>query len=422
MTALRVLRGVSLRWRQSPRHEYQAAAVRVLPSCIKEVIMDLPEKYQMMRKLYRRFAETEFTAELLEKLEAIGEFDRPIHELMSKCGFMGVKIPKKYGGQGGDSLAYVLMLEEFARVSPVLSIYANTSNSLGAGPLLLCGTEAQKQTYLPLVARGEKILVFALTEPGAGSDAGSTLTTAVLDGDDFILNGRKAFISGAPFADYAIVYARTDPGQKGSKGISMFLVDMQLPGVSCGKPEEKMGIKGYPTSDIVLEDVRVHREDLLGPLHRGFSAAMKTLDGGRLGMAAQALGIAQGCLDESVRYAKERRQFGRPIAQFQAIGFMLADMATEIEAARQLIYSTAIRKDADDPEASKLCAMCKLYAAEMCNRAAYKAVQIHGGYGYIKDYKVERFYRDARITTIYEGTSQVQQMVISNSLLRGGRT
>ena len=380
--------------------------------------MVLTEKQQMLRKLFRQFAETELTDELLDRLEETGEFDRAIHDKMARCGFLGVKIPVEYGGQGGDSLAYAMMVEEFARVSPVLSIYANTSNSLGAGPLLYCGTEEQKRNYVIPVAKGEKILVFALTEPGAGSDAGGTLTSAVQAGDEFILNGRKTFISGAPFADYAVVYAKTDPSQKGSKGISMFLVDMKLPGVSCGKPEHKMGIVGYPTSDIILEDVHVHKSDLLGPLHKGFSTAMKTLDGGRLGMAAQAVGIAQGCLDASVKYAKERKQFGKPIAKFQAISFMLADMATEIEAARQLVYSTAVRKDAGDPESAKLCAMSKLYAAEMCNRAAYKAVQIHGGYGYIKEYKVERFYRDARITSIYEGTSQVQQMVISGSLLK----
>lgn len=380
--------------------------------------MILSKKHQMMQKLYRQFAETEFTPELLDRLEETGEFDWDMHNLMSKYGFMGVKIPTEYGGQGGDSLAYVLMIEEFARMSPVLSIYANTSNSLGAGPLLYCGTEAQKQKYVVPVAKGEKILAFALTEPGAGSDAGGTQTTAVEDGDYYILNGRKTFISGAPFADYCVVYAKTDPTQRGSRGISMFIVDMKLPGVSVGKPEHKMGIIGYPTSDVILENVRVHKDDLLGPLHKGFSTAMKTLDGGRLGMAAQALGIAQGCLDESIKYAKERKQFGQPIAKFQAISFMIADMATEIEAARQLIYSTAVKKDAGDPESSKLCAMCKLFAGEMCNRVAYNAVQIHGGYGYIKEYKVERFYRDARITTIYEGTSQVQQMVISGNLLR----
>ena len=380
--------------------------------------MILSEKHQIMRKLYRQFAETEFTPELLDHLEETGEFNWDMHNKMAKYGFMGVKIPVEYGGQGGDSLAYVMMVEEFARVSPVLSIYANTSNSLGAGPLLFCGTEEQKQKYVVPVAKGEKILAFALTEPGAGSDAGGTQTTAVEDGDYYILNGRKTFISGAPMADYCVVYAKTDPTQKGSRGISMFIVDMKLPGVSCGKPEHKMGIIGYPTSDVILENVRVHKSDLLGPLHKGFATAMKTLDGGRLGMSAQALGIAQGCLDESIKYAKERKQFGQPIAKFQAISFMIAEMATEIEAARQLIYSTAVRKDAGDPEASKLCAMCKYFAAEMCNRVAYKAVQIHGGYGYIKEYKVERFYRDARITSIYEGTTQVQQMVISSSLLK----
>jgi len=279
--------------------------------------MILSTKHQMMRKLFRQFAETEFTTELLDELENTGEFNWDIHNKMAKYGFMGTKIPVEYGGQGGDSLAYVLLIEEFARVSPVLSIYANTSNSLGAGPLLYCGNEEQKQKYVVPVAKGEKILVFGLTEPGAGSDAGSTQTTAVQDGDYFVLNGRKTFISGAPFADYCVVYAKTDPTQKGSRGISMFIVDMKLPGVSCGKPEHKMGMIGYPTSDVILEDVRVHKSDLLGPLHKGFATAMKTLDGGRLGMAAQALGIAQGCLEEATRYAKERKQSGQPIAKIK---------------------------------------------------------------------------------------------------------
>ena len=380
--------------------------------------MILSEKYELMRKLYRQFAETEFTTEILDELDATGEFNWDMHYKMAKNGFMGVKIPTEYGGQGGDSLAYVLMVEEFARVSPVLSLYANTSNSLGAGPLLFCGTPEQKEKYVTPIAKGEKILVFALTEPGAGSDAGSVMTTAVEDGDYFVINGRKTFTSGAPMADYAVVYARTDFTQKGSKGLSMFIVDMKLPGVSIGKHENKMGIIGYPTSDVVLDNVRVHKSDLLGPLHKGFTTAMKTLDGGRLGVAAQALGIAQGCLDESIKYAKERKQFGRPIANFQAISFMLADMATEIEAARELIYSTAVLKDSGSPESAKRCAMAKLFASEMCNRVAYKAVQIHGGYGYMKEYKVERLYRDARITTLYEGTSQVQQMVISGNILR----
>lgn len=379
--------------------------------------MILDEKHVMMQKFFRQFSETEFTSELMDELDEKGEFNKEIFDKIAQAGLTGVKIPVEYGGQGGDTLAYCLMIEELARVSCVLSVYANTSNSLGGGPLLMYGNEEQKQKYLVPCAKGEKIVVFALTEPGAGSDAGGVTTTADADGDYFVLNGRKTFISGAPFADYAVVFAKTDRSLKGAKGISMFMVDMKLPGVSCGKHENKMGICGYPTSDVILENVRVHKSDLVGPLHKGFAAAMKTLDTGRLGMAAQALGVAQHALEEAVAYSKERKQFGKPICKNQAISFMLADMATEIECARQLIYHTAVAKDAGDPEASKLCAMSKYYAAEMANRVAYKAVQIHGGYGYIKEYAVERIYRDARITSIYEGTSQVQQMVISGALL-----
>lgn len=380
--------------------------------------MILSEKYELFRKLCRQFAEAEFNDELLNRLEDTGEFDREIFKKMSDAGFCGVKIPRKYGGQGGDSLMHVLMLEEFARVSPVLSIYANTSNSLGSGPLLACANEEQLCKYLPAAASGESILAFALTEPDAGSDAGGVVTSAVETEDGFILNGRKRFASGAPVADYALVFARTDPKARGNKGISLFIVDMKLPGVSCGTHENKMGIKGYPTSDIILEDVMVTKDALLGPLHFGFATAMKTLDGGRLGIAAQALGIAQGCLDEAIEYAKSRKQFGKPIAANQAIGFMLADMATDLEAARELVYNTAVLKDSGSKQASLKCSMSKYFAAEMCNRVAYKAVQIFGGYGYIKGYKVERMYRDARITSIYEGTSQIQQVVISNTLLR----
>ncbi len=380
--------------------------------------MIFDEKRILMRKLCRQFAENEFTDELLDRLEKTGEFDWNIFRKMSRYGFTGVKIPTEYGGQGGDSLDYVIMVEEFARKSAVLSLYANTSNSLGAGPLLICGNDEQKKKYLCDVANGKKIMIFCLTEPGAGSDAAGTITTATPEGEYFILNGRKTFASGAPIADYAVVLAKTDTTKHGSKGISMFIVDMKLPGVTCGKPEHKMGIIGYPTSDVIFENVKVHKTDLVGQLDKGFSAAMKTLDGGRLGISAQALGIAEGCLDEAIKYAKERKQFGQPIAKFQSISFMLADMATEIEAARELIYSTALKKDAGDPESSKLCAMSKLFTAEMCNRVAYKAVQIHGGYGYIKEYKIERMYRDARITSIYEGTSQIQQMVISGSILK----
>ena len=371
----------------------------------------------MQQKLFRQFAETEFTKELQDELDQTGEFNWDMHKKMSKYGFMGLKIPVQYGGSGADYLSYALMVEEFARVNAVLSIYANTSNSLGAGPLMFAGSEAQKSKYLPPIAKGEKILVFALTEPGAGSDAGGTITTAVMDGDDFILNGRKTFISGAPMADWAIIFARTDPQAKGSRGISMFLVDMDKEGVSLGAPEHKMGINGYPTSDIVLEDVRVSKDCLVGPLNKGFQYAMKTLDGGRLGMAAQAVGIAQSCLDESIAYAKERKQFGRRIADFQGISFMIAEMAADVAAARELVYSAAQLKDAGK-DATTACSIAKYFAAEAANRCAYKAVQIHGGYGYIREYKVERLYRDARICSIYEGTTQVQQMVIAGNLLK----
>ena len=380
--------------------------------------MILSPRHEMMRKNFRNFAETEFTTEIQEKLDQEGGFDWDMHYKMAKYGFLGCKLPVEYGGQGGDTLSYVLMVEEFARVCPVLAIYANTPNSLGSGSLLYYGSEEQKKKYIPLLASGEKKICFALTEPGAGSDAGGMITRAVEDGEDYILNGRKCFISGAPVSDYAVVYARTNPDLKGNKGISMFIVDLTLPGVSIGKPEHKMGINGYPTSDIVLENVRVPKSQLLGPLDKGFAAAMKTLDGGRLGVAAQSLGIAQACLEESIRYSKERKQFGKPICRNQAISFMIADMATEIEAARELIYNTAVAKDAGARDAPMKCSMCKYYASEMVNRVAGKAVQIHGGYGFIKEYKVERLYRDARITTLYEGTSQVQQMVISGNLLR----
>lgn len=380
--------------------------------------MILSEKHKQMQATFRNFAETEFSPQLLDTLERTDEFNWDMHHKMAAAGFLGLKIPTEYGGQGCDNLTYVLMVEELARISPVLSLYANTPNSLGAGPVLLCGNEEQKKRYLPRVAKGEKIPVFALTEPGAGSDAGGTRTTAVQDGDYYILNGRKTFISGAPIADFAIVYAKTDSSQKGSRGISMFLMDMKLPGVSTGKPEHKMGIIGYPTSDIIMEDVRVHSSDLLGPLHNGFITAMKTLDGGRLGVAAQAVGIAQGCLDETIKFAKTMSDGGRRVADSQAVAFMIAQMATELEAARELLYSSAVMRDENVGDITRRCSMSKYFASETCNRIAGKAVQIHNEYGCIRGNRVERFFRDARITTIYEGTTQVQQMVISGILLK----
>ena len=339
-------------------------------------------KHEMIRKLVRQFAETELTTEVLDKVEATGEFP-----------------------------------EEIARVSAVASLYANTPNSLGGGPLMQAGTPEQLEKYLRPSVENKVKIVFGLTEPGAGSDASSMVTTAVKDGDDYILNGRKCFISGAPLADYCIVYAKTDMS-RGNKGISAFIVDMKAPGVSCGKHEAKMGLVGYATSDVVLEDVRVHKSDMLGKENMGFINAMKTLDGGRLGVSAQSIGLAQGCLDEAIKYSKERVQFGKPICKNQAIAFMLADMATKLTAAKELVYMAAQMKDRNDPNASMYCSMAKYFASETCNEIAAKAVQIHGGYGYIKESPVERKYRDCRVFTIYEGTSQVQQMVISGNLLK----
>ena len=374
-------------------------------------------KHEMIRKLVRQFAETELTTEVLDRVEETGEFPEEIVEKMAKCGFLGLKIPREYGGAGADTLAYVIMIEEIARVSAVASLYAKNTNSLGGCPLMQSGTKEQLEKYLVPAVQNKIKIVFALTEPGAGSDAGSMVTTATKDGDYYVLNGRKCFISGAPIADYCIVYAKTDM-TKGNKGISAFVVDMKAPGVSCGKHEAKMGIVGYPTSDVVLEDVRVHKSDMLGKENMGFINATKTLDGGRLGVSAQSIGVAQGCLDEAIKYSKERVQFGKPICKNQAIAFMIADMATKLTAAKELVYLAAQMKDQNDPKASMYCSMAKYYASETCNEIAAKAVQIHGGYGFIKEYPVERKYRDCRVFTIYEGTSQVQQMVISGNLLK----
>ena len=374
------------------------------------------EQHELVRKLVREFAETELTKEVLDKVEEEEVFPEEILDKMAKAGFFGIKVPKQYGGQGGDARSYVIVMEEIARVSGVASIYVSSPNSLSGGPFLLSGNAEQKEKYLRPVVTGEKKVCFALTEPGAGSDAGGMQTTAVKDGDYYVLNGRKTFITMAPLADWAVVYAKTDMSM-GTKGISAFIVDMKQEGVSCGKPEKKMGVVGCATSDIILENVRVHKDNLLGQEGKGFINAMKTLDTGRMGVAAQSIGVAQGCLDEAIKYAKERKQFGRPIAKFQAIAFMLAEMATKLEAAKNLVYKTAWLID-NGQDASMAASMAKFYASEVCNEIAAKTVQIHGGYGFIKDYKIERMFRDCRVFTIYEGTSQVQQMVISGKLLK----
>jgi caffeyl-CoA reductase-Etf complex subunit CarC len=380
--------------------------------------MIFSEKHELIRKLARDFAEKELTKDVLDQIEETGDYPKELLDKMAKAGFYGIKTPVQYGGQGSDYLSYVITIEELARVSAVTSIWVSAPNSLGGGPLLLAGTPAQLEKYLVPVAKGEKIMAFGLTEPNAGSDAGGTVTTAVRDGDHWIINGRKTFITTAPVADWSIIYAKTDRSQKGSKGISAFIVDMKLPGVSCGKSEHKMGLIGCPTSDIILEDVRVHNDDMLGEEGKGFTNAMKTLDIGRIGVAAMSVGVAPGALDESVRYSKERKQFGHRIADFQEISFMLADMATKLQAAKELVYRAAQLKDINSPETGQAASMAKYYASEICNEIAAKAVQIHGGYGYIREYRVERIYRDCRVFTIFEGTSQVQKMVIAGNLLK----
>jgi alkylation response protein AidB-like acyl-CoA dehydrogenase len=378
--------------------------------------MFLTEEHQLMRKLARQFAETELTADVLAAAEAKENISPELLRKMAEAGFLGIKVPKKYGGAGGDCRTYVVVMEEISRISPSVSLFVSGPNSLSGNPFLLAGTEEQLQKYLVPAVRGEKIIVFALTEPGAGSDAASLLTSAVADGDYYVLNGRKTFITMAPFADTAIIFAKTD-ASKGARGITAFIMDMNQPGVSRGKPEDKMGMRGCATGDIIMENVRIHKKDVLGEINQGFTNAMKALDVGRIGIAAQSIGVAQGALDEAVKYAKERKQFGKRIADFQAINFMLADMATQLRAAKLLTYEAAYLKDTKQ-HSVQAAAMAKLYAAEACNEICYKSLQIHGGYGYMKDYKIEQMYRDSRLFPIYEGTSQVQQMVIAAQLLK----
>lgn len=374
------------------------------------------EQHELIRKLASDFAKKELTSEVLDKIEETDVFPEEILRKMGKAGFFGIKIPNELGGAGSDHRGYVVVMEEIARASAVASLYVSSPNSLSGGPLLLSGTDAQLEKYLKPVVTGEKILAFGLTEPGAGSDASGMTTTAVEDGDSYILNGRKTFITMAPFSDYAVIYAKTDMS-RGAKGITAFIVDMKAEGVSCGKPEHKMGLIGCATSDIILENVRVPKADMLGELNQGFTNAMKTLDVGRIGVAAQSIGVAQAALDEAIQYAKDRKQFGRRIADFQGISFMIAEMATKLQAAKHLVYDAAYKKDTNQ-NATTAASMAKFFASEVCNEICAKAVQIHGGYGYMKDYRVERLYRDCRVFTIYEGTSQVQQMVIAGQLLK----
>ena len=376
----------------------------------------LTEDRLALQQAVKEFAEKELAPGVIERDEK-SEYPVELYKKMGEMGLIGLPYAKEYGGSGRDYLDYAIAVEEISKVDASVGISYSVSTSLYGGSIANGGSEEQKREFLPEVLSGKTFGSFGLTEPNAGSDAGGCVTIAEKKGDKYILNGLKCFNTNGPLSDHFAVYALTHP-ELGSKGLSCFHVKKGTPGFSIGKIENKMGIRSAQVSELVFENCEIPETALLGEEKQGFKIAMKTLDGGRLGVAAQSLGIAQCCLEESIRYAKERKQFGRPIAKFQAISFMIADMATEIEAAREMIYSTALAKDAGEKDAPMKCSMCKLFASEMANRVAYKAVQIHGGYGYMRDYKVERMYRDARITTIYEGTSQVQQMVIAGNLLK----
>jgi len=375
---------------------------------------NLTEEQKLLKKLYK-----EFTVNEVEPIA--GEIDEeerfPIEtvEKMKNNGMLGIPFPKKYGGQGGDNQAYIMLVEELSKACGTTGVVLSAHTSLCCAPIYEFGTEEQKQKYLVPLAKGEKLGAFGLTEPNAGTDAAGQQTKAVLDGDHYILNGSKIFITNAANADVFIVLAMTDKS-KGTRGISAFIVEKEYEGFTIGKKELKMGIRGSATCELIFEDVKVPKENLIGKEGKGFSIAMKTLDGGRIGIAAQALGIAQGAIDEAVKYVKERKQFGRPISKFQNTQFQLADMQTKVDAARLLVYRAAFNKD-NKISYSNEAAMAKLFASETAMEVTNKSVQLHGGYGYTREYPVERMMRDAKITEIYEGTSEVMKMVVSANML-----
>jgi butyryl-CoA dehydrogenase len=380
--------------------------------------LQLNEEQEMIRKMARDFAQNELApvaAELDEKAEP------PLANLkkMAELGFMGLAIPEEYGGIDADSISYVIAIEEISKVCASTGVILAVHNSLGSYGLVTFGTEEQKRKFLPPLA-SEWISTYALTEPETGSDAASIKTRAVRDSDEYVINGTKQFITSAPFAHLFVVFAVTDPDKK-HRGISAFVVEKGTPGFSVGREENKLGIRAASTCGLVFEDCRIPVANRLGEEGEGFKVAMASLDAGRVGIAAQALGIAQGAYEAALAYAKERHQFGRSIAEFQGIQWMLADMATQIEAARLLTYQAALAKDRAKKSGerySKEAAMAKLFASETAVWVTQRAVQIHGGYGYIKEYAVERYYRDAKITEIYEGTSEIQRIVIANQILR----
>ena len=384
----------------------------------------LSKEHEMARQLFKDFAENEVKP-LAQEVDEEERFPRETVEKMAKYGFMGIPVPKEYGGQGCDILTYAMCVEELSKVCGTTGVIVSAHTSLCIDPILTYGTKEQKEKYLPDLASGRKIGAFGLTEPGAGTDAQGQQTKAVLEGDKWVLNGSKCFITNGKEADVYIVIAVTGKIEKRGKflkEISAFIVEKGTPGFTFGTKEKKMGIRGSSTYELIFTDCRIPKENLLGQQGKGFNIAMHTLDGGRIGIAAQALGLAEGALETTIAYVKERKQFGRSIAQFQNTQLQLADMATKVEAAKMLVYKAARKKDEyrKDPKISYSveAAMAKLYAAEVAMEVTTKAVQLHGGYGYIREYDVERMMRDAKITEIYEGTSEVQRMVISSNLLK----
>ncbi|MBU8755434.1 acyl-CoA dehydrogenase [Priestia megaterium] len=373
----------------------------------------LSEEHEMIRKMVRDFAKNEVAPTAAQRDEE-ERFDRGIFTQMADLGLTGIPWPEQYGGIGSDYLAYCIAVEELSRVCASTGVTLSAHTSLAGWPIYTFGTEEQKQKYLKPMATGEKIGAYGLTEPSAGSDAGGMRTLAVKDGEDYILNGSKIFITNGGEADIYVVFARIDPNEKRT---SAFIIEKDMQGFSVGKKEKKLGIRSSPTTEIIFEDCRVPKENLLGNEGEGFKVAMMTLDGGRNGIAAQAVGIAQGALDAAVAYAKERQQFGKPIISQQGIAFKLADMATSIEAARLLTYQAAWLESQGLPY-GKESAMSKLYAGDTAMKVTTEAVQVFGGYGYTKDYPVERFMRDAKITQIYEGTQEIQRLVISRYLAK----
>ena len=373
--------------------------------------LKLDKEDLLLQQMYRAFAENEVEP-VAADVDATEEVPMENVKKMAKYGFFGIPFPKEYGGQGADYLAYAMAVEELSKKCATTGVIVSAHTSLCCAPIYENGTEEQKKKYLPDLLAGKKFGAFGLTEPGAGTDASGQRTTAVLDGDEYVLNGSKIFITNAGFADVFIVIAMTDRS-KGNHGISAFIVERGTPGFTVGEPEDKMGIRGSSTCELIFEDCRIPKENLLGREGKGFAIAMKTLDGGRIGIASQALGIAEGAIDETVKYTTERKQFGRRISQFQNTQFELADMKTTAEAAQLLVYRAADAKGAGLPY-GHFAAMAKLFAADAASDITRRCLQLFGGYGYTRDYPIERMMRDAKITEIYEGTSEVMKMVVSS--------